>query len=69
MICQVDTIYFLSETSSLREPPHAFGSELVKKSETALGRQVKLFFFFFFSITRIPSFSVLHSLVHASVLP
>ena len=34
LICQVDTIDFLSEKHSLRKPPHAFGSELVKKSET-----------------------------------
>ena len=32
LICQVDTIDFLSEKHSLRKPPHAFGSELVKKS-------------------------------------
>ena len=34
LICQVDTIDFLREKHSLRKPPHAFGSELVKKSET-----------------------------------
>ena len=34
MICQVDTIDFLLEKYSLRKPPHVFGSELVKKSET-----------------------------------
>ena len=33
MICQVDTIDFLREPQSLRKPPHAFGSELVRKSE------------------------------------
>ena len=33
LICQVDTINFLSKNHSLRKPPHAFGSELVKKSE------------------------------------
>ena len=33
MICQVDTIDF-SEKHSLKKPPYAFGSELVKKSET-----------------------------------
>ena len=34
MLCQVDTIDFPSEKHSLRKSPHAFGSELVKKSET-----------------------------------
>ena len=33
MECQVDTMDFLREKHSLRKP-HAFGSELVKKSET-----------------------------------
>ena len=34
MICQVplETIDYLSEIHSLRKPPHAFDSELVKKS-------------------------------------
>ena len=34
MECQVDTMDFLREKHSLRKPPHAFGSELVKRSET-----------------------------------
>ena len=35
MMCQVDTTDFLHENHSLmRNTPHAFGSELVKKSET-----------------------------------
>ena len=34
MICQVDTIDLLHEKHSLSKPPHAFGSELVKQSET-----------------------------------
>ena len=34
LICQVDTIDFLSKKHSLRKPPHALNSELVKKSET-----------------------------------
>ena len=34
MICQVDTIDFLSEKHSLRKPPHAFSSELAQKAET-----------------------------------
>ena len=34
MICQVDTIDFLGEKPSLRKPPHAFGSESVKKSDS-----------------------------------
>ena len=34
MICQVETTDFLSEKHSLGKPPHAFGSELVKKFET-----------------------------------
>ena len=42
MICQVDTIHFLSEKHSLRKPPHAFGSELVKKSETVKAETVKV---------------------------
>ena len=35
MICQMDTIDFLPEKHNLTKSPHAFGSELVKKSETA----------------------------------
>ena len=31
LICQMDTIDFQCEHHSLRKPPHAFGSELVKK--------------------------------------
>ena len=33
MICQVDTMDYLNN-HSLRKSPHAFGSELVNKSET-----------------------------------
>ena len=43
MICQVDTTDFLRDAAdflrekhSLRKPPHAFGSELVRISETGL---------------------------------
>ena len=39
MVCQVDTIIFSRENHPLRKPPHAFGSDLVVKSETEMARR------------------------------
>ena len=40
IICHLDAIDSLHEKHSLRKPSHAFGSELVKKSETENYRQI-----------------------------